>query len=314
MTKFDLPRVKVLFVMAHGASGTTLFGNILNEVPGLFHTGELRTLWSQGLRGLQECGCGLAVPRCPVWSQVLDSGFGPHSDSPLDAEVFDGWHRETTRGRRVPRLLRLRPGRPTGWPILDRYVEVADRLYRAVAKTTGARVVVDTSKRAGDAALLHLLPGIDPYFVHLVRDPRAVLYSWRRRNRAARQLTTLGDWSMYAVLHEAVRVFHGRGRSMRIRFEDFLARPRQIVEGTLGLLGEPVGDLSFLSERSVELSSNHTIAGHWIRFYKERVELKTEEEWLLRQPRRERIAATAVTLPLLVRYGYPMRLSRKVLH
>jgi hypothetical protein len=308
MTRSDLPRVKVLFVMAHGASGTTLFGNILNEVEGLFHPGELRTLWSEGLRGLQECGCGLPVPRCPVWSQVLDSGFGTHTESPLDVEVFEGWRRETTRARRVPRVLRERPGRPTGWPTLDRYLVVAERLYRAVAKATGARVVVDTSKRAGDAALLHLLPGIDPFFVHMVRDPRAVLSSWRRRNPAASPLATLGSWSSYAVLHEAIRVARGRGRSMRIRFEDFLARPREIVERTLGLLGESTTDLSFLADRSVQLSTNHTIAGHWIRFYKETVELSADAEWLARLSRRERIAATLVTLPLLVRYGYPIRL------
>jgi hypothetical protein len=304
----DLPRVKVLFIMAHGASGTTLFGNTLNEVEGLFHPGELRTLWGEGLQGLQECGCGLPVTGCPLWSQVLDSGFGPDTESPLDVEAFDRWHRETTRARRVPRLLRMRPGRPTGWPALDRYQVVADRLYRAVAKATEARVVVDTSKRPGDAALLHLLPGIDPYFVHMVRDPRAVLYSWRRRNPATRPLATLGNWSTYAVLHEAIRVVHGRGRSIHIRFEDFLARPRQVVERTLSLLRESPADLSFLADRSVQLSSNHTIAGHWMRFYKESVELRTDDEWRSRQPRRELIAATVVTLPLLVRYGYPIRL------
>ena len=44
--------------------------------------------------------------------------------------------------------------------------------YRAIAARTGARVIVDSSKFASDAALLPRT-GITPAYVHLIRDPRA---------------------------------------------------------------------------------------------------------------------------------------------
>jgi hypothetical protein len=299
--------VKVLFVMAHGASGTTLFGNVLNELDGFFHPGEVRTLWSEGLRGLQDCGCGRAVSECDVWTTVLETGFGPNTDTPLDVDAFERWHREVARARRVPRLMRHRRGRPSGWTALDRYVVVADRLYRAIAEVTGARVIVDTSKRAGNAALLHLLPGVTPYYVHMVRDPRAVVHSWRRRDPARRPVGTVGGWIAREGLHGAIAGLLGRGRSMMVRFEDFFARPRETVERVAALAGEEAADLSFLQHGWVTLSPNHTVAGHWVRAYSGRVELWRDEAWRTQQPRQERMIATALSLPFLIRYRYPIR-------
>jgi hypothetical protein len=291
--------------MAHGGSGTTIFGNVLGELEGFFHAGELRTLWDDGLLGQQRCGCGLAVPECPVWTRVIDLGFGPNSPTPLDAEAFGRWHREAVRVRQTLELLRLKPGRPTGSTVLDRYLPVADRLYRGVGAATGARVVVDTSKRAGDAAILHLLPGVQPFFVHLVRDPRAVAYSYRRRQTHDSAAATMKDWVPYALLHEAVRTRSGRGRSVRLRFEDFVARPRETVEAVARLVGEPAIATPFVDEHTVQLSTNHTMGGHWGRFEAGPTELRLETEWVTGQSGKDRRVATALSLPLVLRYGYP---------
>src|SRR2546423_15010392 len=172
----DGERVTVLFVRAHGSSGTTILGNTLGEVDGLFHAGELRTIWAEALAGLQQCGCGRPVRECPVWSRVLAAGF-PGLDEAKAARLAR-LHRDTIRVRYTLRLLRAARGRSSSWPALAEYADVEARLYRSIAEGTRARVIVDTSKRTGDAALLRLLPGIDPYVLHVVRDPRAVAYSW----------------------------------------------------------------------------------------------------------------------------------------
>src|SRR5438067_9142701 len=99
-----------------------------------------------------------------------------------DPKAVTGWQRQSVRVRHTRRLLRRqRDGRR--WDALDRYAPLAASLYRAIADVTGAKVVVDSSKRPSDAALLPLLEGVDPYFIHLVRDPRAVAFSWRGQKR-----------------------------------------------------------------------------------------------------------------------------------
>jgi len=297
--------VKVLFVMGHGASGSTVLGNTLGQIEGFFHPGELRTLWDEGLPGRQKCGCGLPVGECELWQRIVKTGFGDD----LDVERFGAWHREAVRVRHTLRLLRLRPGQRTGWSVLDAYADVAARLYRAVAEVTGARVIVDTSKRAGDAALARLLPGIDAYFVQLVRDPRATVHSWMRRGGGSPFGATIGNWIAYAVLDEAIRMRAGRSRSLLVRHEDFVAEPRHVLERLVRLVGEWPTDLPLLDEHTVDMQPIHTMSGHWSRHASGPIELRADTSWQAEMPPRRRLAVTAATSPFLIRYGYPVSRS-----
>ena len=49
---------RVVSIVGPGRSGTTLLGEILGEVPGVFDAGELRWLWRRGLGEDRRCGCG----------------------------------------------------------------------------------------------------------------------------------------------------------------------------------------------------------------------------------------------------------------
>jgi hypothetical protein len=295
--------VKVLYVMGHGWSGSTILGNVLGELEGFAHVGELRTIWDDGLLGEAVCGCGRLVRDCELWSEVTSRALGRG----LAPEQVAGWHREASRVRHTFRLLRMERASPSGWPPLEAYLPVAARLYSALSAATGGRVVVDSSKRAGDAALLLLVPRVEASFVHLVRDPRAVAYSWRKRDAPGHgAVTTARDWSAFNLLDEAVRRKAGPHRSLRVRYEDFVARPRTTVEAVLGMLGEPVRALPFADEHTVVLGSNHTVLGNPVRFEAGRVELRDDETWRTQLPGADRLAVTALTLPLLVRYGYPV--------
>jgi hypothetical protein len=297
--------------MGHGSSGTTILGNTLGEVDGFFHAGELRTIWSEALAGLQTCGCGADVWDCPVWSKALAAGF-PGLDRAAAARLAR-LHRETIRVRHTFRLLRAGADDLNGWPALRRYADVANRLYRAIADVTGARVVVDTSKRTGDAALLRLLPDVDPYVLHVVRDPRAVAYSWSHRSGTPpSELATAGEWLSFSALGEAVKWRLGPGRSMVLRHEDFAQRPRPSLERVLRLVGAGGAalPLSGDEDRTVQFGENHTVAGHWTRFNRGPTDLRLSTEWRDKQRASQRRLVTALTLPLLPRYGYPLRTPR----
>jgi hypothetical protein len=288
--------------MAHSGSGSTIFGNVLGSVEDFFHPGELRTLWDEGLCGLQACGCGKQVTDCPVWSSVVTTGFGESADP----EAFARWRAEAVRVRHTTRLLREHPGRATGWPALDASIRITDRLYRAVAHVTKARIVVDTSKRAGDAALLRLLPNVDGCFVHLVRDPRAVSHGWRRRNPDNGLVRAAAEWSAFSALHEAIRRRAPRARSIRIRYEDFVACPEAALRAVTALVGQDPATLPLADQRTAQLPLNHTMSGNWTRFGSGRVELREDRAWQRDLSAAERASVVAATWPLMLRYGYPL--------
>jgi hypothetical protein len=313
------PEVKVLVIMGWTRSGSTILDNLLGEMDGFFSTGELHYLWKRGLLEQRLCGCGAEVRDCELWSAVLAAAAARGLDPERDARDIVAWQHRAVRVRHTFRLLRQQ-GAPTGWAPLDAYIPVATTLYKAIAEVTGARVVVDSSKRPSDGALLHLLPGVDPYFVQLVRDPRAVAYSWQRhkrepdwgRERALEMprygplYSTLG-WVELNLAAEAVRRRHDPARSLLVRYEDFVAEPRATLARIAEMVGERPQSLPVSDDNVALLNRNHAVSGNPTRFKTGEVPLRYDSEWTSRLNRRARLVTTALARPLLRRYGYVIK-------
>jgi hypothetical protein len=252
------------------------------------------------------CGCGSIIFECPVWSEVL----GLVSDVDVDQVVR--WQHEIVKEHNTVRLLRHRRGRP--WRALEGYAGVMRRLYEALGAVTGARVIVDTSKRPSYAAFLGTLDAFDPYYVHLVREPHASAHSWRTRKYASARgdgevrrrnaLDATIRWDLLNLGSEAVLRRAGAERSLRIRFEDFIAAPRTTVEAARTLLGEGEGPSPFVDERTVTLGVNHSIAGNPSRFATGTLVIEDRSEWRTAQSGLDRFLTTLVALPFTRRYGY----------
>src|SRR5689334_9575683 len=69
-----MSKPRVLYITGWMRSGSTLLGNVLNELPGVLHVGELHYLWRNGVlkEGTNtQCGCGRDLTECDLWSSVL---------------------------------------------------------------------------------------------------------------------------------------------------------------------------------------------------------------------------------------------------
>jgi hypothetical protein len=296
--------------MSHGWSGSTLLGNALGELEGAVHVGELRALWDEGLLKGGTCGCGLPLVSCPRWSAVAERALSASGET---ADTAAALNRTVARVRNTPSLLRRGAADPAGWPELERYARLTASLYEAIRDVTGARLVVDTSKRAGNAAVLRLVPGVDVRFVHLVRDPRAVAWSWRKRVAAGHgPVSVARDWSSFNLLFGAIRARHGTGRSVRVRYEDLVRTPGRTLSQLAGLAGSAGTALPLVDDRTLRLGPNHTVLGNPVRFRTGEVVLEEDREWERRLPAGDRRLVAALTAPLLVRYGYA-RPARPVL-
>jgi hypothetical protein len=307
--------VTVLFVVGSGRSGSTLLDILLGQVDGFFSTGELHSLWWAGILEGRRCGCGLSVTDCPVWRRIVVQSLPEGVEGSVRSDA-----RQVTRLQRsVPgpiRAWRLARGRSVPRGDLGRYGRRLVETYRAIAEEGGARVVVDSTKHPAVAALLPRLEGVRPYFVHLVRDPRGVAHSWRRRKAAADRYGTLEMERFYAgasagrwVLEQAAARALCRSnpdRSVLLRYEDLAADPRAAVERILALVGEDPTAARFLAEPAVDVGTTHTVSGNPVRLHSGKLEIVADEEWRTAMPGMRRWLVTALTLPSLVRYGYPI--------
>ncbi len=307
--------VKVLFITGWDRSGSTLIEVLLHGVDGFFASGELHYLWQRGLVEGRLCGCGRPLVRCSVWRQILEGVYGG-MPGPAQARAGMRMKARHLRVRQTWRILRG-SGRDLDW-----YPALVGSLYREISRVTGARVVVDASKRPSAAAVLTLQPDVQPYFLHLVRDPRAVAYSMGRRakpqpdtvhrsvmKRQGPVKSTMG-WLLWNLAAERIRREVPPDRWMFMRYEDFVARPRDAVRSIVRFVGEDGVTDPFIDEITAVFGANHTVSGNPIRFTDGEIEIRLDDEWMSKQPLMDRSFSTALALPLMLRYGYRVGVPR----
>lgn len=308
-----MQKVTVLYVAGTGRSGSTLLGNMLGQVPGMFSGGEISNLFKRGVTENWYCGCGVRFDSCPVWSDVLARAYGP---SEVDPPAMVRCLNRLTRVRKIPSLLRSGGDPSRLGPEARECLGRLDRLYRALGESPGARVVVDSSKSPSYGYLLGMLPSVDLRVVHLIRDPRGTAYSWRRKvlrsdGAAEREMQRMSLpkssllWSVWNLTAEAMWRRSGVPYR-RIRYEDLVADPVEAVKTVLDLAGVAPEGLGFIGDGCVTLDAHHTISGNPMRLRTGELQLKPDLEWVTAMPLHQRMVVTALTAHSLRRYGYPI--------
>ena len=230
------PAPGLVFVTGASRSGTTVLSRILGRALGAASLNELHFFGS--LVPFDECGTPL--PRERAERAVAMTLARHHRDYWVSGP--DGEERDSAK-----RIVgSLRPAEATG-----------DRLFAAtmdeIRRLTGAAVLCEQTPRNIYYAF-HLLDAFpDAHVVHVVRDPRAVLASQKRRYR----MRELGGsnvpvaevvrlWLNYhpvtmvrlwlSATREAMAI-GGHPRVRIVRYEDLVGSPEATVRGLCAALG-----------------------------------------------------------------------------
>jgi hypothetical protein len=298
------PPLKVLCITGWCRNGSTIVGNVLNELPGFFHVGELHFLWKNAAgRGANNlCGCGRPLPKCTIWSQILPLGRPAGISAEAYADVVIARQRACVRTRHTWRVLRhglYDDG-------IREHADLMHQTYHAIAKRTGAAVLVDTNKLPGESALVSHLAGIESYYVHLIRDPRAVAGSWHQPKDYAYAMSSsmsTAYWYGFNLAAAALTRRHST-RSLTVRYEEFIANPAAILAAILRLCGAESSVIA-LQGRVIELGVNHTVTGNPDRFRSGATVIRgTDDSWKTGLPMSAKLAAAVLSWPLFWRYGY----------
>jgi hypothetical protein len=303
--------VKVLFIAGCGRSGSTVLGQLLGELDGFVHIGEIRYVWDLGVLNNAPCGCGEPFRRCSWWRKIFLDGFDG-----LDRARAEDMVRLRQEANRTRHLLRMMsPFGDHQQAELGELIQNTRRLYRSLeAAHPGVRVVVDSSKSPSYLALLRMALGSSVHVVHLVRDPRAVSHSWRRRRHnpdTGGDMPRLGlarSALLWTAWNLAVPWAAGgkNARYRRLHYEDFVSRPQHHVRELAAFVDEKSPKDSFLSEHVARIGTQHTLSGNPMRFDRGVLDILPDREWAHAMTRSDRSVVLALTWPLLIRYGYEL--------
>lgn len=219
------------------------------------------------------CACGEQLMACRIWSTLPEPlKHLPHTDASLKSHLA---------------------------------------MLESIATLTDHEFIIDSSKTARHNAFRpfylrrHLSYPLQ--LVHLVRDPRACVWSvirWRLRgdhvHRHAYQLgvaaLTAFSWIGANLAAELYRFCHHEA-SVRVNYDELLQRG---FPDSLKSLG-PVGRLE---DVVIERNENcHSMGGNEIR-NRARVIVEQDTTWKAQIPKSVRILVTALTWPLMLRYGF----------
>lgn len=304
-------RLNVVYILGSTRSGSTLFGNLLGQVEGVFFAGELSRVWHPPERTAGLCSCGKREQDCEIWRKVFNE---------LGFDTIELAHMRAMRDRltrlRQFMLFRLIPGyEAIVLKSCRQFVETIEHLYHSVARVTGCQTIVDSSKSPVYAYLLRHIPSLRLYPVHLVRDARAVAFSWRRQKtspstrgelKMARQPLWFSTawWVAWNGLSSAL--FETYPNYLRVRYEDFARHPRSVIERVLTQVGLPIQGLDgiFIGEHEALISSHHILRGNPNRFIEGVISIQPDQQWRQAMAKSEQAIVTALGFPLLLYYGY----------
>ena len=305
-------KTKVVYILGSGRSGTTIVNRILGQIQGFFPVGEIRQVWDRNIVNNRFCGCDQRFRECEVWQNIFNSAYGGFDG--VDAQKMIRLRDSHVRTRHIPQLF-LPNNRSRMIRSLDYYIRNTEKLYKAIANETDSNVIVDSSKYPTYAYTLSLIPSIDLYIIHIIRDPRAVAYSWQKskhqpdggsEHEMMANLSptfTSGLWITWNLTGELLWR-QGPVPYMRVRYEEFMKQPRMNTEKVVSFLNEKVSKWPFSSDKIIHMSKDHTVSGNPNRFQTGNVVLKLDEKWRSNIKNSHCRLVTFLTFPFLYRYGF----------
>ncbi len=269
--------MRIAYIASVGHSGSTLLDVLLSEHSKIFGMGEVAHI---NARAGHMCTCGSKRSTCSFWKDVHVPTVPMH----IGRTKWD-----FIRG--VDSYFSVSTREPI---VANAYAREHSGFFVQVLRHSGAEMLVDSSKNTHRIELLSRRSTTRPLCIHLIRDSRAVTWSYVRKYR--RVLPFLFKWMLFNLKIEIIKR-RSSAEWVTLRYKDLATNPenalRKILQKT---------DLDYENGMvSLEMRDQHQFGGNRMRFQIHQ-DVVFDTRWEREMPLWLKVFVTATSWPLMVYY------------
>lgn len=264
-------KVKIIYIIGHERSGSTLLHNILGQSKEMEALGELRHFWKRIVDN-GDCGCGKKADKCERWSPVFSnvSGF-PLRQKKHKLERFS----PILVVPGIQFLLRV---------LWRKHFAFLRSFYGYLMNSSDATYLVDSSKSMLHFFILAKCLKFEVTTIQILRNPLGVEYSLFKRKHKGMDDYVNHNY-IWSSLFSDFRYFFFRlilsrfsKQALTVKYEDVVDNYHDTFHSLFRDLGIK-DSVPSLEEGTIDLKPTHTIGGSPSRFKYGKVTLGLDNSW-----------------------------------
>ncbi len=298
-----MQRIKLIYLAGTTRSGSTLLTSLLAEFNDCVTVGEPVHLWNPSISE-NYCSCGNKYQDCVLWGRILREHFQADGFQEIQPSLHSPMHIIQS----ICILLGFK-----GF-INPEYLELIKKLYASICAVSEAKIIVDESKFLPYLFVLTQTRYFDIHVIHILRDPRATAFSWKRAKKHVwgSMMTTLPwhvsarRWAAEQFLFWISNCFVSKEKYTQVRYEDFIEKPKMTLDRIVSRTGLK-GASPFISDHQFAIThENHLVASNPSAPKPGINTLYQDLEWQTNMPGWAKMVVTLICWPMMLVYGYPI--------
>ena len=284
---------KLIFILSAAHSGSTLLDKSLGSHPDCFSMGEIINFAEEWTKERTLCGCGKWLKDCSFWRTIENRLLNQKNIDITSLKDFD-IKIESNTSFLSARLATIR----RFFVLLNkderRKINRTRLLYNTIAEVGEVSILIDSSKDILRSYYLSkvLKEHYESYFIHLVRNGKAVLNSRKKKSYSVTtpdgKLTTIDvstttsstdsivkSWVKYNKKAQTLLRLIPSNKQYFIRHEDFIHNPTHYTKAICTLLNIKYSEnMVFLTNEN-----NHIMAGNPSRVNATKINPRTDKKF-----------------------------------
>jgi hypothetical protein len=273
--EFAIPRI--VYIMGAGRSGSTVLNIILGAHPEVEAIGEAKH-WAifKGLPREDDINSEDHI----FWQNVLEEYIRLDPNFPGFSTLETIRHKVESHSGFIKRFLKNEDSK-----LADEYDRHLSKLFLSVYQASGKKVILDASKNISRAQRLLETSEFDVKVIHLIRDPRGIVWSFMKKNvehKPKKPFKALLDYILLNLAAVYLR-YSFKDAVLKVKYENLIRHPQRVFQQICDFIGIDEGGISEKLENGAEFKVTHIIDGNRIRKNRA-IKFSPDEEWKTKLP------------------------------